>query len=188
MSNINLLPWREEEKRKQKTVFFITLLMSCLLVLVICYLAKSYISLKIEAQNTRNKFLQNEVLLLDKKIIEINLIKQKKYELERRINLIQHLEQKRNITTRLFNSLPEITPAGVYITSVNFSKNVITMTGLAESNEQVSDMVRKVEEANWLTDVSLPSIVSGPSKPIKLSKFSMNFKVLTKKGSNNEAL
>ena len=180
MSNINLLPWREGEKRKQKTVFFITLLMSCLLVLLICYLGNNYISLKIEAQNTRNQFLQNEVLLLDKNIAEINLIKQKKHELERRINLIQQLEQRRNTTTRLFNSLPEITPAGVYITSVNFSNNVISMTGLTESNEQVSDMVRKVEETNWLTDASLPSIVSGPSKPIKLFKFSMNFKVLAK--------
>ena len=188
MSNINLLPWREKEKRKQKRIFFITLLMTCLLVLVLCYLAKNYIGLRIEAQNIRNQFLQNEVLLLDKNIAEINLIKQKKHELERRINLIQQLELKRNTTTRLFNSLPEITPAGVYITSVNFSKNVISMTGLTESNEQVSDMVRKVEEANWLTDVSLPSIVSGPSKPIKLSKFSINFKVLTKQGSNNEAL
>ena len=182
MSTINLLPWREELKRKQKIIFFIALIATSLAVLFVCYLGKIYIDLKIEDQTKRNHFLQTEILILDKHIAEIDLIKKGKNELERRISLIQQLEQKRNAATRLFNVLPEITPNGVYLTSVNFSHGKIKVTGLTESNEQVSHMVRKVEETQWLTDASLPSIVSGPTKPIKLFKFSMNFSVLSEQG------
>ena len=178
MSNINLLPWREGVKRKKKTVFFITLITSCVMVLFICYLLGIYINLKIEAQNKRNRFLQTEIFILDKRIAEIDLIKKQKNELERRINLIQQLEQKRNVATRLFNTLSVITPTGVYFTSVSFSNGQIKITGLTESNELVSHLVRNVEKTKWLTDVSLPSIVSGPTKPIKLSKFSINFNAI----------
>ena len=166
-------------KKKAENNVFITLIASCLAVLFTCYLGKIYIDLKIEAQTKRNHFLQTEILILDKRIAEIDLIKKEKNELERRITLIQQLEQKRNAATRLFNVLPKITPNGVYLTSVNFSHGQIKITGLTESNEQVSHMVRKVEKAKWLTDVSLPSIVSGPTKPITLSKFSMNFSMLS---------
>ena len=179
MSTINLLPWREERKRKQKIMFSITLIVISLAVLFTCYLGKTYIDLKIDNQTKRNHFLQTEIFILDKRIAEIDLIKKGNNELERRIALIQQLEQKRNAATRLFNVLPKITPNGVYLTSVNFSHGKIKVTGLTESNEQVSHMVRKVEEAKWLSDASLPSIVSGPTKPITLFKFSMNFSMLS---------
>ncbi|TEW52719.1 PilN domain-containing protein [Psychromonas algicola] len=182
MSNINLLPWREEQKRNKKTIFFIILTMTCLVVLFTCYLGKVFIDLKIEAQVKRNHFLQTEMHILDKQIAEIERIETQKNELERRINLIQRLEQKRNAATRLFNVLPEITPNGVYLTAVNFSHEQIKITGLTESNEQVSQLVRNIEKTKWLTDVSLPSIVSGSTQPIKLSKFSMNFFVFSNQG------
>jgi len=179
MSNINLLPWREEQQRNKKTLFFIILISTSLAVLFICYLGKTFIDFKIENQVKRNHFLQTEIQALDKQIAEIVLIRKQKEELEHRINLIQQLEQKRNAATRLFNLLPKLTPNGVYLTTVSFSHDQIKLTGLTESNEKVSQLVRNVEETEWLTDVSLPSIVSGPSKPIKLSKFSMNFFVLS---------
>ena len=182
MSAINLLPWREEQKRKRKIIFFITLTAISLLVLFVCYLGTFYIDLKIKGQIKRNHFLKTEILILDKRIAEIDLIKERKNELDQRILLIQQLEQKRNMATRLFNILPEITPNGVYLTTVNFVDKQIKVTGLTKSNEQVSRMVRNVEETKWLNDASLPSIVSGPTKPIKLFKFSMNFSVLFERG------
>jgi len=179
MSNINLLPWREGEKRRKKQCFFIVFVSSCLLLLLFCYFVSIYIDFKIEAQNKRNQFLNAELLILDKQIAEVERIKKEKYELLRHISLIQRLEKKRNAATRLFNSLPDITPSGVYLTSVDFSHEQIKITGLADSNEEVSHMLRNVEKSKWLTDVSLPSIISEPTKPINLSKFSMNFIMLS---------
>jgi len=179
MSNINLLPWREEQQRYKKAIFFIALLMTSLLVLLICYLGKVFIDFKIESQVKRNQFLQTEINLLNKKIVATERIKAQKDELDRRIQLIRNLEKKRSAATQLFNILPQITPDGVYLTTVNFSNEHIKITGLTESNEQISQLVRNIEKTTWLSDVSLPSIVAAPANSLGLSKFSMNFFMLS---------
>lgn len=182
MSNINLLPWREEYKRKKKIAFFVLLGMCCLVTLSLCYLGKLYVDELIGAQNSRNQFLQTQTIILDRRIAEIRNIKKEKAELVRRINLIQELEERRNLITRFFNTLPVVTPAGVYVDSVTFKDGRIDVKGLTESNGRVSNMVRNVDNSGWLGDASLPSIVSGPDKPIKLYKFAMNFIVLPEEG------
>lgn len=182
MSTINLLPWREEYKKKKKVAFFTLLAVSCLVILSVCYAGKMYVDSMIDAQNARNKFLQTQTVILDRRIAEIRTIKKQKAELVKRIKLIQQLERQRNRPTRLFNTLPEVTPPGVYVNSITFNKKKINIKGLTESNGRVSNMVRNVDNSGWLGDSSLPSIVSGPTKPIKLYKFTMNFSVLPEKG------
>lgn len=178
MSNINLLPWRESYKQKKKVAFFILLGCSCVAALAISYVGKMYVDSLINAQNERNQFLQTQTIILDRRIAEIRDIKKEKDELVRRIDLIQELEQQRNTITRFFNTLPEVTAPGVYVNSVNFNKGSVSVKGLSDSTGQVSNMVRNVDNSGWLGDAALPSIVSGPTKPIKLYNFSMNFIVL----------
>ncbi|WP_298939457.1 PilN domain-containing protein [uncultured Psychromonas sp.] len=178
MSNINLLPWRENHKKKKKIAFFILLGCSCLVALGFSFAGKMYVDSLISAQNERNEFLQTRTIILDRRIAEIKNIKKEKAELVRRINLIQELELQRNIITRFFNTLPVVTPPGVYVNSINFNNDKVSVKGLSDSTGQVSNMVRNVDGSGWLGDASLPSIVSGPTKPIKLYNFSMNFIVL----------
>jgi len=182
MSKINLLPWREEHKKQKKIEFYILLGICCLVVLFLCYLGKMYVDSMIDGQNQRNQFLQTQTIILDRRIAEIRNIQKEKAELLRRINLIQSLEEERNLTTKLFNALPTITPPGVYLESINFIDKRIDIRGLTESNGRVSNMVRNVESSGWLGQASVPSIVTGPTEPIKLNKFLMNFVVLPEKG------
>jgi type IV pilus assembly protein PilN len=182
MSNINLLPWREQEQYRRKILFFVAVIVSSLVVLSLCYGVKIYIDSIIKAQYERNQYLQTEISILDNEIREIDLIKKEKIELAQRISLIQQLESKRNMATRLFNLLPEITPVGVYLTSLHFDQGRIDLKGLAETHEQVSQMVRNVEHSLWFGDVSLPSIIDS-NKQIKRYQFSMRFIVLPEKES-----
>ena len=179
MSAINLLPWREARKKKKTTLFLIVLSICCFVILVACYAVKIYVNSMIDTQNSRNEFLQIQTLILDNNIAEIEIIKKERSALFNRINLIKQLEAKRNITTRLFNVLPDITPPGVYLTSLNFKNNRVDVKGVTESNEQISQMVRNIEHSSWLGEASLPSIVAGASKPINLYKFSMSFNALS---------
>ncbi|RBW45117.1 pilus assembly protein PilN [Psychromonas sp. B3M02] len=178
MSNINLLPWRENYKKQKKTAFFILLGISALIALALSYAGKMYVDSLIDAQNQRNQYLQTETIILDRRIAEISDIKKQKAELVRRIDLIQELEAKRNIITRFFNTLPEVTPSGVYTNSITFDKGKADVRGLSDSTNQVSNMLRNVDNSGWLGDAALPSIVSGPTEPIKLYNFSMNFIIL----------
>lgn len=186
MSHINLLPWRENYKKKKQVAFYILLACTCLVTLMLCYGVKLYIDSMSDAQNTRNQFLQTQTIVLDRRIAEIRKIKEEKAELVRRIELIQKLEQQRNLITRFFNTLPTVTPSGVYMNSITFKDSMVDVKGVSESTGRVSTMVRSVDNTGWLGDASLPSIVSGAVTPIKLYNFSMNFIVLPEKDDKNE--
>jgi type IV pilus assembly protein PilN len=178
MSNINLLPWRDEFKKKKKKSFYILLALSSVLVLGASYGGKFYVDSLIEAQNQRNQFLQTQTIILDRRIAEIINIKKEKAELERRINLIQKLEEKRNYATRLFNTLPEVVPAGIYLKNVSFAGERVDAKGMSESNNRLARMMRNVDGSGWVGNAYISSIVAGPTKPIKLSNFAMRFVVI----------
>jgi len=178
MSNINLLPWREEHKKKKKNEFFVVLLLSSMVVLGISYGGKVYVDSMIGAQSQRNQFLQTQTIILDRRIAEISEIKKEKKELERRINLIQKLEEKRNYATRLFNTLADTVPAGVYLKSSTFSNDKVVVQGTAESHNRATNMMRNIDSSGWLGDSYLSNIKEGPRKPIKLYNFGMDFKVV----------
>ena len=178
MSNINLLPWREEHKKKKKNAFFVLLLASSIVILGLSYVGKIYVDSMISAQNQRNQFLQTQTIILDRRIAEISKIKKEKAELERRIDLIQKLEEKRNHATRLFNTLAQTVPAGVYLKTSSFNDEKVVVQGTAESNNRVTNMMRNVDSSGWLGDSYLRNIKEGPRKPIKLYNFGMDFTVV----------
>jgi type IV pilus assembly protein PilN len=185
MSTINLLPWRDALKKKKKNIFLVMLLAASLVAFALSYLGYAYVTGLISAQNTRNQFLQTQTSILDKRIAQIRVIKKEKSELEGRINVIQQLEIKRNYTIHLFNTLSEVVPEGIYLKNISFSEGSINVNGLSESNNRVSKMMRNVDSSGWLGESYLSSIVAGPTKPIKLSKFAMKFVVLSE-GQNGE--
>ena len=178
MSNINLLPWREEYKKQKKIGFFIVLALSSLVVLALSYAGKMYVDSMISAQQQRNQFLQTQTIILDRRIAEIRDIKKEKAELERRINLIQKLEEKRNYATHLFNTLVDVVPTGIYLDNITFVNESVNAKGMSESNNRLARMMRNIDGSGWLGDSNISSIVAGPSKPINLSKFAMKFTVV----------
>lgn len=181
MSNINLLPWREEFKKKRKNTFFALLAISSLMTFGLSFVGKMYIDSMISAQNQRNQFLQTQTIILDRRIAEIRNIKKEKAELERRINLIQKIEEKRNYATNLFNTLAESVPAGVYLKTVTFDSAKVVVEGNAESHNRVTRMMRNIDGSGWLGDSYLRNIKEGPREPIKLYNFGMDFIVVPEK-------
>jgi type IV pilus assembly protein PilN len=178
MSNINLLPWRDDFKKKKKNIFFAVLALSSFIVLGLSYSGKAYVDSLIAGQQGRNQYLQTQTIILDRRIVEIREIKKEKGELERRIKLIQQLEEKRNYATRLFNTLVDVVPTGVYLNNVAFANEQVDVKGTSESNNRLAKMMRNIDGSVWLGDSYISSIVAGPSKPIKLSKFAMKFTVV----------
>ena len=178
MSNINLLPWREEYKKKKKQDFFVLLFICSVVTLGISYVGTMYIDSMISAQNQRNQFLQIQMKILDSRITEIRNIKKEKSELERRINLIQKLEEKRHYATHLFNSLSKQVPKGVYLKTIAFADEKVTAQGTAESHNRVTTMMRNIDASGWLGDAYLRNIKEGPRIPISLYNFGMDFSVV----------
>ncbi|RMR86943.1 PilN domain-containing protein [Pseudomonas coronafaciens] len=158
MARINLLPWREElrEERKKR---FLTALVGVLVVSVgILFLIDRYVSNGIEHQMARNAFLQTQIAQLDIRIKEISDLKARRKQLLERMKIIQDLQGNRPITGRVFDQLARTLPDGVYYSQVKMTDKLIAISGAAESNNRVSDLMRNLEASDWLEAPSLTEV------------------------------
>ncbi|QXI28953.1 PilN domain-containing protein [Pseudomonas vanderleydeniana] len=158
MARINLLPWREqlrEERRKR----FLTALVGVLVASVgIVLIADQYISRSIDQQVARNAYMNKEIAQLDSRIKQISELKARRQQLIERMKIIQDLQGNRSISGRIFDQLTRTLPDGVYFTDVKMTGKVIAITGAAESNNRVSDLMRNLEASEWLEAPSLTEV------------------------------
>lgn len=163
MARINLLPWRQEQRKEQLRQFFTVMgLMGVLVVVVVAAVYLQYSRL-ISIQNSRNQYLQEHIRKVEKQIREINSLAAKKQRLLARMQIIQQLQRNRPEVVRLFDEMVRVMPDGVYLTSFKQQKTNLLMTGVAQSNARVSALMRNIDQSEWLKDPQLVVIESGKS-------------------------
>ena len=155
MTKINLLPWREELRKKKQKDFINAGVLVALIGILSVVLAHSYIEQLKIYQNQRNQLLQNEITLLDKKIVEIKDIEAKKKQLQTKIKLIEQLQESRHEAVHLLDEISKIMPEGVFLTKLTQSGHELTFEGKSESNAQISALMRAIEASLWLQKPTL---------------------------------
>lgn len=173
MAKINLLPWREELRKKKQQDFVAGIGMGILgtaLILILVYL---YIEGLKEYQTRRNQILKDEIAVLDKKIAEIKEIEDKKSMLLTKIDVIQKLQESRPEIVHLFDELTKVTPEGVYLTKFTQIGTALNFDGKAESNARVSALMRAIDNSIWLNSPVLGVIKGQGKKSGELNDFSM---------------
>jgi type IV pilus assembly protein PilN len=190
MAKINLLPWREEQRQQKQQEFLTSVGLAVLLTAVILGAVHMYVEGLKEYQNSRNRMLEKEISIIDKKIKEIRDIETEKNKLLTKIDIIQKLQESRPQIVHLFDELPKSTPEGIYLTKFKQSGNSLTMTGMAQSNARVSAYMRAIEASPWLVSPKLNVIrAKGKSNSIHMNDFTMlakqgKGKSDTQKGAN----
>lgn len=158
MARINLLPWREqlrEERRKQ----FLTAMVAVLVAAVgIILIADQYISRSIDHQVERNSYISKEIAQLDARMKQISELKARRQQLLERMKIIQDLQGNRPISGRIFDQLARTLPDGVYFTEVKMLDKTIFITGVAESNNRVSELLRNLDASDWLESPTLTEV------------------------------
>ena len=155
MTKINLLPWREDLRKKKQKDFFNAVVLVALIGILSVVLTHSYIEQLKIYQNQRNQLLQNEITLLDKKIVEIKDIEAKKKQLQTKIKLIEQLQESRHEAVHLLDEISKIIPEGVFLTKLTQSGHELTFEGKSESNAQISAFMRAIEASLWLQKPTL---------------------------------
>ncbi|BDM65921.1 fimbrial protein [Shewanella sp. NFH-SH190041] len=177
MANINLLPWREEAREKQKRDYMGILVLVFLMSALCVYLFLGGINMLIEQQQERNHYLQSEIQLLEKQIAEIRQIKKRKANIERRTEIILDLQQARNLPTHVLDELVRVVPAGIYLSEVEKKGSMLWINGRSESNNNVANMMRRVNSSDWLHEPNMQSIVSDQDTQRSLQRFDLNITV-----------
>lgn len=163
MAKINLLPWREELRKKKKQDFLNSLALGALVAVLILGVIHTYIEGLKSYQDRRNKLLQDEIVLLDKKITDIKTIEEKKSKLLSKIDLLQKLQESRPEIVHLFDEIPKITPDGVFLSKFTQVGADLAFEGKSQSNARVSAMMRNIEASEWMNSPTL-TIIKAPEK------------------------
>lgn len=158
MTEINLLPWRELKREHEKKEFNLFLIIGMIAAILIVVLINFYANRLVEHQRQRNQLLENEIKQLEVKIKKIEDIKTLRQALIARMTIIQNLQATRALSPRLFDELVRIIPNGVYLTQVEREGDNITMLGYAESNSNISELMRNIERNQWIQNPNLTEI------------------------------
>ena len=148
---INLLPHREARRQQRKNAFFAGIGMAMLAGAAVAGGWYTVVNAQINTQEEHNQFLANEIKRLDAQIADVATLKAEIEALKARQKAVEDLQADRNMPVYLLNELVKQTPEGVYLTSVKQGGQQVAITGVAQTNERISEFLRNTAyNSPWL--------------------------------------
>ena len=141
---INLLPHREETRKRKKIAFFVGLGAAAVAGLAIVGGWYVIVDQLKAAQQERNQFLSAEIAKLDKEIKDIATLKAEIASLVARQKAVEDLQIDRNLPVHILNEL------------VKQDGRILTVSGIAQTQERVSEFLRNTAyNSEWLVSPEL---------------------------------
>ena len=172
MPRINLLPWREGERKERKLAFLVALGVATLAAGVASFAAYLLYGSMIESQEHRNQQLRAEIKTLDKQIEEINNLEVSKQKFIARMEIIEKLQRSRPEIVHVFDEIVRTLPEGVYLTGVKQTEKRLRFDGVAQSSTRVSSFMRNIDGSQWLRNPEL-EVVQTAKGPTPGSSFTL---------------
>lgn len=160
MAKINLLPWRQELRKKRQQEFVAILLAVAGIAVGIVLFAHMALSKQVSDQLERNTFIRAEISTLDTQIKEIDELQKRREELLARMKVIQDLQGHRPVIVRVFDEFVRTMPDGVYFRTIQRTGDVFSIVGVAESANQVSALMRNLEASQWFKSPVLSKVAA----------------------------
>lgn len=159
---INLLPHREAARKKRRDVFNVSLGASALLGGLIAGSIFLWFQAAIASQQSNNLILETEIKKLEGQIKDIATLEAEIAALRARQQAVEDLQSDRNLPVHLLTELVNQLPDGVYINKMTQVDQSVTLNGVAQSNERVSELLRNLaNNTPWFAKPELVEIVSG---------------------------
>src|SRR5688572_25709521 len=155
MPRVNLLPWREAQRKRQRQEFIMSIAAALGSAALVTLIGRFEMAGSISNQEERNTALQGQITQLEKQIEEINGLEKQKQALIARMEIIETLQRSRPEIVHVFDELVRVLPEGVYLTSLKQTGSRIEMRGVAQSSTRVSTFMRNIDSSEWLSDPSL---------------------------------
>jgi type IV pilus assembly protein PilN len=155
MPRINLVPWREAERKRKRQEFGVGAVAALLLAGLIALMVNWQMRAAVENQNERNTYLKDQIAELDKQIAEITELDQQKQRLLARMQVIEQLERSRPEIVHVFDQLVRTTPDGVYLTAIKQTDRKVKLEGVAQSSTRVASYMRNLDSSEWLAEPTL---------------------------------
>lgn len=180
---VNLLPHREMRREQRKKDFIVRAGLVGVAGIVAAFAGGVMINQQIAAQQDRNNFITAENAKLDQQIAEIKTLREEIAALRARQQAVENLQSDRTIPVRMFDELVRLAPEGVYLRQLKQDEARVTLSGHAQTNERVAELLRNLADRSpWLERPELSEIKEvgqAPNSPgsrdgRKVFEFSLN--------------
>ncbi len=163
MANINLLPWREWERERKQKEFLTQLGVVLVIGVLLVFGAGWQLDNSIDNQNERNERLERGITRLDAKIAEIRTLRKEREDLLARMQVIQQLQGNRPVIVRVFDEMVQTLAKGVHYRKLEKQGVELAVSGIAESNNRISALMRSLDGSDWFAEPNLKSIKEDPT-------------------------
>ena len=159
---INLLPHREAARKRRVELFNVSLGVAFLVGGLLAGLIFLWYQAQIMGQQEKNQILQSEITKFNVQIKAIAGLEAEIAALRARQQAVEDLQADRNLPVHLLTQLVQQTPDGVYIVTMRQENQSVTLQGVAQSNERVSELLRNLgNNTPWFSKPELVEIVAG---------------------------
>ena len=165
MPRINLLPWREQERKVRRREFLVAAGAAVFAAVIFALGGKVVYSSWIDAQNEKNNLLKKEIVKLDAQIADIQDLENRKQRLVARMEIIEKLQSSRPKVVHLFDELVKQVPDGIYLTQIKQNGTKLEIHGVAQSSTLVSTFMRNIDGSAWLANPVLQVVEATKDSP-----------------------
>jgi type IV pilus assembly protein PilN len=155
MAHINLLPWRADRRKQREREFFMQLGAAFVAALLVVLLWAFWMNLRIDNQNERNAYLQDQIKQVDERITKIKDLEKVRQRLLARKEIIEQLQANRSQMVHLFDELVKTIPSSVRLTGMKQNGESMVLTGVAQSNASVAEYMRNLDASPWMGNADL---------------------------------
>jgi type IV pilus assembly protein PilN len=173
MPRINLLPWREQERKVRRREFMVAAGAAVFAGILFMGGGKLLYQSWIDAQTEKNNLLKKEIVKLDSQIADIQDLENRKQRLVARMEIIERLQRKRPEIVHLFDELVKTVPEGVYLTQIKENGNKLEIHGIAQSSTRVSTFMRNIDASTWMDNPQLQVVEAAKDSPNGGSSFTL---------------
>lgn len=173
MARINLLPWREWERKRKQREFTGMVAAGAIFAAIAVIIGHVQMDSMISNQEGRNLFLEGEIKSLDARIVKIKDLESTKAKLLARMNVIQELQSNRPLSVHLMDELVRTLPDGVYLSKVTQKGPELTLEGVAQSNARVSAYMRNIDGSLWIGNPRLNVIETKTADRRRIAEFTL---------------
>jgi type IV pilus assembly protein PilN len=174
MIKINLLPYREKEKKenlkRQITILSGTLVLFLLIILAV----HLYFSMSISGMETKIREADARLVVLNKKVGDLDGFKRDKREIEQKLEVIKTLEGNRLFPVHMFDEINRLVPArDIWLEKVSETGQELRIEGVARDNGTVARFMKSLEKAGFIQSIDLKVSREKEVSGVKLQQFSL---------------
>jgi type IV pilus assembly protein PilN len=172
MIRINLLPYREREKKEDVTRQIVIIVITLVVFLLVIGSFQLYLSISTSSLEKNIKLQEEELARLTKTIGDIEQYKLNKSTLEKKLAIINNLEENRLAPVMMLDELSLLVPVkDVWLDKISERGSEITMDGMARNNIAVAHFMKNLSGANSVKTVDLLSTREKEISGMKLQQF-----------------